>query len=156
MARHWKEELDPSKHRDFMRGYQDAGGVAVDTPKDNLLEAWVYFVQVAGVTFQFVSTDQICEALRYFEKKVQPSSREYNNGLERFWQPWFCRLPPGIRSEAKRIKVVKALKAALTEYGPRACIPAQPRQSVAHINVDRSLHQTPHGAAPSASWLQAE
>ncbi len=116
MARHWKEKLDPNKHRDLMRGHQDAGGLPVDAPRDNLLQEWAYFVDVAGFTFQFVSTDQICEALRYFEVKIHPSTKEYNNGLEHYWQPWFCRLPPGIKSEAKRVKVVKALKAALAEY----------------------------------------
>jgi len=40
MARHWKEKLDPSKHRDFMRGYQDAGGIPLDGPRDNLLQSW--------------------------------------------------------------------------------------------------------------------
>lgn len=87
MTRHWKEKLDPSKHRDFMRGYQDAGGLPLDAPPDNLLESWVYFVEVARFTFQFVSVDQICEALRYFEEGIHPSTKEYNNGLEHYWQP---------------------------------------------------------------------
>lgn len=102
-----------------MRGYQDAGGLPIDAPWDNLLECWAYFVDVAGFTFQFVSVDQICEALRYFEAKTHPSTKEYNNGLEHYWQPWYCRLPPGIKAEAKRAKVVKALNAALNEYAPK-------------------------------------
>lgn len=118
MSRHWKEKLDPSKHRDFMRGYQDAGGLPLGAPRDNLLESWVYFVEAAGYTFQFVSVDQISEALRYFEDKTHPSTKEYNSGFEHYWQPWYCRLPPGIKSEAKRSKVVKALNAALIEYAP--------------------------------------
>lgn len=119
MARHWKEKLDPNKHRDFMLGHQDAGGFPVVPPRNNLLHAWVYFVDVAGFTFQFASTDQIHEALCYFEEKVHPSTREYNNGLEHYWQPWHCRLPPTLKSGAKRTKVVKALKAALFEYAPK-------------------------------------
>jgi hypothetical protein len=119
MAKHWKEKLDPSKHRDFMRGYQDAGGLPLDAPRDNLLESWAYFVEVAGFTFQFVSVDQIFEALCYFEKKIRPSTKEFNNGLEHYWQPWYSRLPPGIKSEANRTKVVKALNAALIEYAPK-------------------------------------
>lgn len=119
MARHWKEKLDPRKHRDFMRGYQDAGGLPIDAPRDNLLDFWAYFVDVAGFTFQFVSVDQIHEALCYFEAKVHPNTKENNNGLEHYWQPWFCRLPPGIKSEAKRIKIVKALNAAFTEYASK-------------------------------------
>lgn len=119
MPRHWREKLDPSKHRDFMLGHQDAGGLPVETPRDNLLSEWIYFVNVAGFTFQFASTDQIHEALRYFGQKTHPTTSEYNNGLEHYWQPWYCRLPPGIKSERKRTKVVKALKAALTEYVPK-------------------------------------
>lgn len=121
MARHWKEELDTRTHRDFMRGHQDVGGVSIDTPRDNLLPAWIYFVDVAGFTFQFTSTDQISEALNYFEEKVHSSTKEYNNGLEHYWQPWFCRLPPGLKSGTKRREVVKALEAALTEYAPKTC-----------------------------------
>lgn len=116
MARHWKEKLDPSKHRDFMSGYQDAGGLSVDAPRDNLLESWVYFVNVGGFTFEFVAVDQIRDALRYFAEKTRPSTKEYNNGLEHYWQTWYCRLPPGLKAEAKRSKIVKALHAALAEY----------------------------------------
>jgi hypothetical protein len=116
MPKHWKEKLEQSKHRDFMRGYQDPGGLHVDVPRDNLLHAWAYFVEVVGFTFVFVSVDQIREALRYFEEKTHPSTKEYNNGLEHYWQPWYCRLPPGIKAESKRTKVVKALKSALSEY----------------------------------------
>jgi len=119
MARHWKEKLDPGKHRDFMRGHQDAGGMPIAAPRDNLLDVWVYFVEVAGFTFEFTSVDQICEALRYFEERVHPSTKGYNDGLEHYWQPWYCRLPPGIRAETKRRRVVKALKSALAEYAPK-------------------------------------
>lgn len=120
MARHWKEKLDPSKHRDFMSAHQDAGGLPVDVPRDNLLNSWVYFVDVAGFTFQFVAVAQIQDALRYFEKKIHPSTKEYHNGLEHYWQTWYCRLPPGIKGEAKRIKVRKALRAALAEFAAEA------------------------------------
>lgn len=116
MAKHWKERLDPRKHRDFMSGYQDAGGLPVVAPRDNLLESWVYFVNVAGFTFQFVTIDQIRDALNYFEEKIHPSTTEFNNGLEHYWQTWYCRLPSGIKAEAKRIKVCKALHSALAAY----------------------------------------
>jgi len=116
MARHWKEKLDPSKHRDFMRGYQDAGGLPAEFPHDNLIHAWAYFVEVAGFTFQFVSPVQIREALEHFERKIHPSTREQNNGSEHYWQPWYSRLPPGLNASSKRTKVVRALGSALSEY----------------------------------------
>jgi hypothetical protein len=116
MSRIWKERCDPSKHRDFMTGYQDAGGIPVETAHDNLIEKWVFFVRAASFTFQFESVAQIEGAKDYFSKKVHPARRQPNDGLEHYWQRWFERLPPGLQSEAKRKKILKALKQAIDEF----------------------------------------
>lgn len=77
---------------------------------------WVYFVRECSFTFQFVTLDQLKECLEWFEKKIHPSSREYNNGLEHYWQRWYERLPKGLTRESKRIKIAKALKKAYEEF----------------------------------------
>jgi hypothetical protein len=115
MSRIWKETFDPDKHRDFMSGYQDPGGDPVQGPRDNLLQQWVYFVHTASFTFQFHSMDQIEEAIAYFSLKVHPARREPRN-WEHYWQRWFERLPPGLQSEAKRRKILKALEKAVQEF----------------------------------------
>ena len=87
-ARIWREPFDATKHRDFMTGYQDVGGWPVSSPCDNLIEKWVYFVQVASFTFQFQSLEQIEEARDYFTKTVHPACRERLHDLEHYWQRW--------------------------------------------------------------------
>lgn len=77
---------------------------------------WVYFVRECSFTFQFVALEQLKECLDWFEQKIHPSSREYNNGLEHYWQLWYERLPKGLTRESKRIKIVKALKKAHEEF----------------------------------------
>ena len=118
MSRIWKERCDPSKHRDFMTGHQDAGGRPVEAARDNLIEKWVYFVHAASFTFQFHSVAQIEEAKEYFITKIHPARREPNEGLEHYWQRWFERLPPGLQGEAKRKKITKALEQAISEFKP--------------------------------------
>jgi hypothetical protein len=117
MSRIWKEHLDPEKHRDFMRcGYQDAGGLPVRAPRENLLQQWVYFVRAASFTFQFHSLSQIEEAKAYFSQKIHPARREPHHEHEHYWQRWFERLPPGLQNESKRKKVLDALEKALHEF----------------------------------------
>ena len=116
MARIWKEKFDAAKHRDFMTGYQDAGGVLSDSPRDNLVRKWVYFVRVVSFTFQFHSLDQIEAARDYFSKTVHPARREAGHDLEHYWQRWFERLPPGLQGGTKRPKILKALEEALGTF----------------------------------------
>jgi len=112
MARIWKEKLDVNKHRDYMQSTW-IGGVPPARPKGNLIESWVYFVDVCSFTFQFHSIEQIKECLEYFSQKTHPSSRQSGCELEHYWQRWFERLPQWLYEEAKRQKVVKALTMAL-------------------------------------------
>lgn len=117
MSRHWKEPFDEHKHRDFMSGYQVAGGRPRTPPPDNLVERWVYFVSVASFTFEFNSLAQIKEARDYFGKKVHPARREPGHELEHYWQRWFERLPAGLNGGTKREKVLMALEKAIEEFG---------------------------------------
>lgn len=116
MSRHWKERFDPEKHRDFMSGYQDAGGLAVEPAKDNLLATWAYFVRAASFTFQFHSITQIREAKDYFSKTIHPARREHGHEMEHYWQRWFERLPPGLNGGSKRERILKALNEAITAF----------------------------------------
>ena len=115
MARFWKEKLDPIKHTDYMRTTH-IGGIHVQSPHDNLIERWVYFVSVCSFTFPFQSLEQIRECLSYFSQKVHPSSMQPDVTLEHYWQDWEQRLPYWLLEEPKRQKVVKALQTAITEF----------------------------------------
>ena len=116
MARIWKEKLDPERHRDFMTGAQDAGGIPVAPPKDNLIDRWVYFVETSDITLQFHSTDQIRIATDYFSRKTHPSRRKPSIHLEHYWQRWFERLPAGIHKDSRRKKILKALEQAMDDF----------------------------------------
>ena len=109
MAQIWKERLNPEKHRDFMTEAQEAGGRPVEQPRDNLLEKWVYFVQTPDCQLQFIERDHALEAKCYFEQKIHPARREWNNGLEHYWQRWFERLPAGIHRDPNRERMLDAL-----------------------------------------------
>ena len=116
MSKHWREELDPATHRDFMKGFQDAGGLPRSPVRDSMIPAWAYFVTVAGFTFEFASVAQIEECLEYCREKVHPSTRERVQ-YDHFWNPWFSRLPKGLLRGNKRERVVAALERALAEFG---------------------------------------
>ena len=115
MSRHWIEKLDPERHADFM-STTHVGGLPVDSPRSNLEDRLVYFVAVAGFTFQFVNIDQLRDCLKWFRDKIHPSSRTPDVELEHYWQRWYERLPKGITKEPNRQKVVAALERALTDF----------------------------------------
>lgn len=110
MAQIWKEKLNPDVHRDYMQGYQDAGGRPVQPPRDSLIEAWVYFARSGRFQLQFTSQESVEEAIRYFSRKTHPARREPNVGLEHYWQRWFERLPPGIHKDPARTKMLNTLE----------------------------------------------
>lgn len=115
MSRHWKEKLDPTRHKDFMSS-SDIGGVPTKPPNDNLIDASAYFVEVCAFRFEFVLLDQLRECLAYFSKRHHGPNRKPNDGLEHYWQLWLERLPKGINAKPKRKKVVMALKLALADF----------------------------------------
>ena len=45
-SRHWRELLDPERHTDWM-STSEIGGRPAEAPRDPLIEAWAYFVEVA-------------------------------------------------------------------------------------------------------------
>lgn len=116
MARHWREQLDADRHVDWMRTIH-VGGFPATPPSDPLIETWVYFVEVCSFRYEFVSIDQIRECLEYFEERHHGSSRLPGNELEHYWQRWFEKLPRRLLRNQSRVKVVKALEAALSEFG---------------------------------------
>ncbi len=61
MSRVWREHADPKKHSDFMSNYTE-GGLPIEKSRDNLIDKWVYFVDVCNFTFQFESLEQVKEA----------------------------------------------------------------------------------------------
>ncbi len=116
MSRVWREHADPKKHSDFMSNYTE-GGLPIEKSRDNLIDKWVYFVDVCNFTFQFESLEQVKEAKSYFEEKIHKSNRSlYHPPHEHHWHPWFCKLPKGITKESKKAKVIKALNQALEKW----------------------------------------
>jgi hypothetical protein len=110
MARIWVEQYTGS-------------GVPIDywghspTPRAedrNLVPRNMLMVAVASFTFRFVSVEQIRDCLSYYEQKTHPSSRIAARGGDHWeFQRWFERLPMYLLEDAKRTKVVKALRKAL-------------------------------------------
>jgi hypothetical protein len=123
MARFWKEQLDPERHRDYMASMW-IGGISVLPPRDPLIVQWVYFVDVCSFTFQFHSLQQLQTCLSYFSQKNHASTRVSHNGLEHYWQQWYERLPQWLFEEAKRQRIVKALTRALTVFQAESDDPA--------------------------------
>ena len=112
MAKHWKEPVDPERHRDFM-STSSVGGIPVNPKKT---DGFVYFVRECGFTFQFANLSQLETALAYFAERLHAPTRAWNNGLEHFWQKWFERLPAGLNGGPKREKIQKALALALADF----------------------------------------
>ena len=114
MSRHWQERFDSGTHEDLMHGLWP---LTVHPPKDRLIEQWVYFVRVAGFTFQFLSVEEMRECLQFFETKIHPSGRPKPNPSWVHWyHPWYERIPGWLVEEPKRLKVVKAVTRALAEF----------------------------------------
>ena len=113
MPQYWREKLDSNKHRDFMSTYQCGGGDLIDEPRDNLLSAWVYSVQAAGIQLQFKDVEQVREALSYFQEKNHGSTMRPGVTLEHYWQAWYERLPKGAHNQRNQLKLVSALNSLL-------------------------------------------
>jgi hypothetical protein len=113
MAKIWRERLDPGRHRDFMSGAQDAGGIAIDPGAS---DGWVYLVRECDFTFQFANTEQIRQALAYFSEDVHSPNLVSGIYLEHYWQLWFERLPPGLSGGSKRTRIAKALRRAVDQF----------------------------------------
>ena len=121
MAKIWREQLDPKRHRNFMAGAQD-GGWPID-PRAS--DGWVYFVRECSFTFQFASVAQVQECRNYFAAKLHPARLTPGVTLEHYWHRWFDRLPPGLLAESKRSRILKALERALLTFRPQAHVTAR-------------------------------
>ncbi|MBB5056466.1 hypothetical protein HDF16_001151 [Granulicella aggregans] len=84
-------------------------------PEDrNLVPRNMLKVAVASFTFRFVCVEQIRDCLSYYEQQTHPSSRLSINGGDHWeFERWFERPPMYLLEDAKRTKVVKALRKAL-------------------------------------------
>lgn len=117
MARHWSEKLDPERHTDVMGAALYFGGAHIESAKfASLDDRRMYFVTVAGFTFQFVSLGQLEECLNWFRQRIHPGSRLPDVTLEHYWQRWHERLPKGLTKEPKRQKIVAALENAISDF----------------------------------------
>ncbi|WDE08573.1 hypothetical protein SG34_032130 [Thalassomonas viridans] len=117
MSKVWREIADPNKHSDFMNNHSEQG-IPISKSRDNLVEKWVYLVEVCNFTFQFADLEQVKACKSYFEQKVHPSTIRNHPPHEHYWQPWYCKLPKGITREGKRQKVIKALTQILDKWEP--------------------------------------
>ncbi|MFC4310868.1 hypothetical protein ACFPN2_17365 [Steroidobacter flavus] len=110
----WKERFDPSRHEDRMDSSKHLDYAA--DPHESLRTHWVYFAEVAGFTFEFMSLDQARECLRYFEQRLHPSTRA-DIGSAYHWemQQWYERIPGYLKSDRNRPEVVRALKTMLLD-----------------------------------------
>ncbi len=114
MSKVWRERKNATKHKDFMNSYV-LGGIPVEK-RDNLIIDWVYFAEVEGFIFQFISLEQVKECKTYFEQKTHSSTKAFHPPYEHYWQPWYCRLPKGITKKNKKRKVLKALNEILLNW----------------------------------------
>lgn len=125
MAQIWSETFDPKRHSDKMCDISQIPGV----PKEQYWRAPtlqrypVYFVRVCGFTFEFHSIEQIEACLRFFSQKVRPSSmiRFSHSDRQIHWlhwvaQRWFERLPMQLLEERRRVRIVPALRQALSKF----------------------------------------
>ena len=125
MAQIWSETFDPKRHRDKMRDFTRIPGVPTEQYRraPTLQRYSVYFVRVCGFTFEFHSIEQLQVCLEFFSQKARPSSMiKFSESDRRItWlhsvcQRWFERLPMQLLEERRRIRIVPALKKALTQF----------------------------------------
>jgi hypothetical protein len=116
MAQIWSEVFDPNKHGNPMLPIP---GVPDDHRwrTASLQTHRVFRVRVCSFTFTFQSLEQLQACFDFYDRKIQPSSRQHL-GAEDHWEceRWFERLPLFLREEPKRKKVVKALQDALKRF----------------------------------------
>jgi hypothetical protein len=115
MARIWKEAYNSAKQRAPIEYW---GSVDDHLRAPRLIPKDVFMVHVASFTFQFMSVQQPSDCLFFFEEKIHPSCRlpmspDTSAGMHEEAQRWFERLPMHLLEEAKRRKVVEALRRTL-------------------------------------------
>jgi hypothetical protein len=125
MAQIWSEIYDPKRHKDKMVDRSRLPTIPGEKywHAPTLQHYQVYFVRVCGFTFEFHSVEQTEACLKYFSRKVRPSSRIRFSDADRkahwmHWkaQRWFERLPMKLLEERRRARIVSALKQALIKF----------------------------------------
>jgi hypothetical protein len=125
MAQIWSETFNPKRHSDKMRDASHIPGVPIEQygRAPTLQRYPVYFVKVCGFTFEFHSIEQLEVCLAFFSQKVRPSSIiNFSDSDKRMtwlhWvcQRWFERLPMQLLEERRRVRIVPALKKAITQF----------------------------------------
>ena len=112
MAQIWKEPYRLDKALSL--GIRTVEDVPVVGEPD---ARWIYYVSVCSFTFAFFSLDMIERHLAHYSRKILPSSAVPACGwMEGEPQTTFDRLPLYLRSESKRLRVVKALTRALDQF----------------------------------------
>ena len=111
MTKIWDEPFDFKRHRNHM---PEVGG-ELDS------DGSVIIVECGRYRLEFLSVVQLETAIDYFRSKTHPSTRMNASGGSHWeFQPWHCRLPPGVGNSKNRPRVLKALKAALVRYAAGA------------------------------------
>jgi hypothetical protein len=111
MARYWREK--------GKGGCGDRHAAPLPAYARNLVPRNAIAVRVCSFTFYFDSKEEIYEYIQFFQKKTHPTSRVpasmLPNCVYRHWhsQRWYERLPLFLQEEAKREKVLKALRQAV-------------------------------------------
>jgi hypothetical protein len=124
MSKIWTERFDPRRHRNPMNWGWDAPEAPAIERHHNaptLERHDVWFVRVAGFTFEFHALPQLRACLAYYATAHHPTSRlPVANGTyggdQSETQRWFERLPMYLLEAPKREQVVKALTNALTQW----------------------------------------
>ena len=118
MARITIEDCDWQRHRNPM-SYIDNAQCEKHRRTPTLIPYKVCLVSVCGFTFIFHILTQLRLCLDFNSQKHHPSSAlpMKNSGCDHWeTQRWFEKLLQYLQEEAKRVKVVCALKTALDEY----------------------------------------
>ncbi len=85
---------------------------------------WIYYVYVCRFTFAFFSLADIPSYIRYYSTKILPSRILDTPHIDHdARQTTFNRLPLYLRDDSKRLRVVKALQAALVEFQKQETTP---------------------------------
>jgi len=101
MSKCWKEKMPKS------------GWVNKFTP------AYVYYVEVCGFTFEFLTIQDIIEVMNWFSQKIHKSTRlpdsKWLRAEHDVAQRWYEKLPAYIKKGSKRSRIIKALDEAITD-----------------------------------------
>jgi hypothetical protein len=110
MAKIWTEIYDSQRHHDKMRDVTRISDISAEKYRraPTLQQYPVYFVRVCNFTFEFHNLEQLKACLKFFSKKVRPSSMIRFTEADRkihwlHWvaQRWFERLPMKLLEERR-------------------------------------------------------